>query len=213
VSGARAERTVAGLHDFLEREVLPGVARGAALDLGCGTGAWLERLRRAGFRELTGIDNAEDPQVDGARFLRCDLDRAMPAIEAGAFDLVTAIEVVEHLENPGALLSLAQRALAPDGVLVLTSPNIHALRSRVRRGELPSFDAKSDPTHIAPLLLPAFEKIALRHGLSIASARTYPPRGSRVFGAPVRMLAAVLRPLVGDSLPGDTLCLVLRRAP
>jgi len=207
------ERTIGGLHDFLERAV-QDLPRGTpVLDLGCGSGAWLARLSRLGFTQLHGVDAGAAPGVAGIHFERRNLDHENPDL-GERFGLITAIEVIEHLENTGRLLAFVARHLRNDGVALITTPNVHSLTCRCRlllTGRLASFDAKGDPTHIAPQFLPCFEKTASRHGLAIADAWSYPPRGSLIFGRAVRMLAAVLRTGIADPLPGDTLCLRIRR--
>jgi 2-polyprenyl-6-hydroxyphenyl methylase/3-demethylubiquinone-9 3-methyltransferase len=98
-----------------------------ALDVGCGAGLLAEPLARLGAT-VTGIDAA--PEViavarDHAAERGLDIDYRVSAIEAleGRFDLVTCMEVIEHVADPAAFLaSLAQR-LAPGGLLVLSTPN------------------------------------------------------------------------------------------
>jgi SAM-dependent methyltransferase len=209
------ERTVGGLHDFLEVEVSRMPRSSPVLDIGCGSGAWLDRLGRLGFADRWGIDAGPQPIARGMRFIRADLDSDDPALDGMAFGLVTAIEVIEHLENPGRLVSFISRHLQDDARVLITTPNIHSLRCRLKlllTGRLPSFDEKGDPTHIAPLLLPAFRKVAGRHGLEIERVWTYPPEQTRVFGRAISIASAALRVFVSDPLPGDTLCIMLRRA-
>lgn len=209
------ERTLAGLHDSLEREIA-GLSRATCvLDLGCGSGAWLARLSSLGFQRCWGVDAGPPPKVDRLNFSQANLDHEQPQLAQEKFGLITLIEVIEHLENPGAVLSLISRHLAEDGLVLITSPNIHGLRCRLKfllTGLLASFDEKGDPTHIAPLFLPAFEKVCARYGLTVERCWTYPARRSIIFGAPIRLVARLLRLFLADPLPGDTLCLALGRS-
>lgn len=67
----------------------------------------------------------------GERFLCGDLGGGIQAADA-SFDLVTSVEGVEHLENPHAFLAEIHRVLKPGGRCIVTTPNIVAIRSRVR---------------------------------------------------------------------------------
>ena len=208
------ERTLAGLHSFLESAVADVPRSSAVLDIGCGTGAWLERLKRLGFTELWGIDNGTRPAIGDIRFVSADLDREMPRLET-KFGLITLIEVIEHLANPGAVLSFVSSRLRDGGLVLLTTPNIHSLRCRVKfmlTGRLASFDDKGDPTHVSPVLISGFRKIAARAGLVVTASWTYPLTRSLIFGRPIRTAASVLRLVVQDPFPGDTLCMTLRRS-
>jgi SAM-dependent methyltransferase len=206
-----------GLHEHLLAR-LPPLSRDAPiLDVGCGTGAWLQRLADAGYTNLRGIDQDISAfGCKGAIAAEADLDQDGLPFPEQRFALITAIEVIEHLENPGRLYRLAQRQLQPGGYLLLTSPNIHSLVARVRHaltGNLGQFDEKGDPTHIMPLLLTGVERIAPRYGLEIVKLWGYPEAGSIVYRRALWLAARVLGTFIPDRVPGDALCILLRRRP
>lgn len=214
VSPVLAERTVEGLHDSLVSE-LSGLARRAAiLDVGCGTGAWLARLKSRGFVDLSGVDLGEAPLLEGVAFRNVDLDREDLSFGQKRFDFITAIEVLEHVQNIGLVMGHLARALSAHGKLLVTTPNLHSLRARVRfmlSNRLPYFDEKSDPTHVSPIYLPLLQKVARPHGLFLEKAWTYPSKGTLVFSHGINALASVVRAAIADPLPGDTLCVLFVR--
>ena len=106
-----------------------------ALDVGCGAGLIAEPLARLGAK-VTGIDAAHE-NVAAARAHATQsgltIDYREGGIEAAAgekFDLVTCLEVVEHVADPGAFVNSLAAALAPEGLLVLSTPN-RTTRSRL----------------------------------------------------------------------------------
>ena len=108
---------------------LPPGAR--ILDAPCGRGLVAASLRDAGF-EVYGADI--DPlavDVLGDDFVEADLRTRLPWAD-GAFDAAFTIEGIEHLEDRFAWLRELHRLLRDGGTLVLTTPNIVSLRSRVR---------------------------------------------------------------------------------
>ena len=206
-----AEYAVGGLHEFIAPEIQRLPRSTPILDLGCGSGAWIARLQQLGFTDLTGID-MNPPDFSFAQFVVANLNSDRPALRR-KYGLVTSFEVIEHLENVGGLMGTISDALAPDGFAIITTPNIHSLRSRVKfalTGKLPTFDEKGEPTHITPIWLPALKKVAARYGLSVERAWTYPERGTFTFGRPIRVIAAAARIFAPDSLQGDILCVLLR---
>ncbi len=103
---------------------------GRALDLGAGQGALSQALKLRGF-EVTAADiNPGQFRAAGVTFARLDLNEPLPFPDAG-FDLVVAVEVLEHLESPRAFLREIHRVLRPGGLAVLSTPNITSLPSRV----------------------------------------------------------------------------------
>lgn len=98
-----------------------------ALDVGCGAGLLAEPLARLGAT-VTGIDAA--PEVisvarDHASAAGLDIDYRVGAVEevGGQFDLVTCMEVIEHVADPAAFLKALAARLAPEGLLVMSTPN------------------------------------------------------------------------------------------
>jgi len=99
----------------------------AALDVGCGAGLLTESLARLGAK-VTGIDAApeviEVARAHGAAMgLTIDYRAADVLDLDGQFDLITCMEVVEHVAEPQAFLDAIARRLAPGGLLVMSTPN------------------------------------------------------------------------------------------
>jgi 2-polyprenyl-3-methyl-5-hydroxy-6-metoxy-1,4-benzoquinol methylase len=92
------------------------------LDYGCGTGFNLRLL--AEFGEVVGADTGQDDLADvwkGTGFPLLDL-RADQLAHHGRFDVVTALDVLEHVADDVAGLADMRRFLAPQGQLILTVP-------------------------------------------------------------------------------------------
>lgn len=112
----------------VERAV--GRARFSILDVGCAQGAHLA-VYGAGV-EKAGVEPslAARPALEerGIRWLGSDVEAIA---EGTTFDAVTCLDVLEHLEQPGALLDGMDRVLAPGGVLALVTGDVDALSARV----------------------------------------------------------------------------------
>ena len=214
-----AERTVGGLHEhlLLKLRELP-TGRGSLLDIGCGTGAWLAQMRDSnlGFGRLVGIDQDPPPPMEAIEFHRVDLNRNT-FDTSQKFDVVTCIEVIEHVENIGLLLDLIRNVLAKNGLAFITTPNVESLRARTRHwlsGRMPSFDEKSDLTHLCPILRDSLDKMLRRRGLQLQRTLQYPEdvNHSLMFRAGLRRLSAVLRLALPDRLFGDNVIHLVRHA-
>jgi 2-polyprenyl-3-methyl-5-hydroxy-6-metoxy-1,4-benzoquinol methylase len=210
------ERTKSGLHSALSSE-LPSLPQDASiLDIGCGTGAWLERLAVLGYSNLYGVDlDIEQFATDKAKGFQLNLDHDnMPDFDIEKFDLITAIEFIEHLENPGRLFVHISRLLKPDGYALITTPNIHSLIARLRfllSVRLKAFDEKGDPTHIYPIYLPCLERILPRYDLQVIKISTYPKKGSIVSGKFLNLAGSLLSYFLEDKFSGDNLFILIRR--
>lgn len=96
-------------------------------DVGCGAGLLAEPLARLGGR-VTGIDAAHE-NIAAARVHAegqgLAIDYRAGGVEAldGPFDLITCMEVVEHVADVPAFVTGLAGALAADGLLILSTPN------------------------------------------------------------------------------------------
>lgn len=106
-----------------------------ALDVGCGAGLLAEPLARLGA-DVTAVDAAAE-NIAAARAhaegvgLSIDYRAGeLAAQDLGQFDLVTAMEVIEHVSDKPMFVAELARHLAPGGLMILSTPNKTA-RSRL----------------------------------------------------------------------------------
>ena len=114
-------------HFGLDEHALKPLAGRSALDVGCGAGLLAEPLCRLGAT-VTAIDAA--PELIAAARAHAAagglvIDYRAVGVEAleGKYDLVTALEVIEHVADPGAFVHALVARLAPRGLLILSTPN------------------------------------------------------------------------------------------
>ena len=99
----------------------------SALDVGCGAGLLAEPLARLGAA-VTALDAAPELIAvarDHARAQGLEIDYRAAAVEEidGTFDLVTSLEVIEHVADPQAFIASLAGRLAPGGLMILSTPN------------------------------------------------------------------------------------------
>ena len=98
-----------------------------AADVGCGAGLLAEPLARLGAG-VTGIDAAPE-NIAAARLhaegqgLEIDYRAGGVELLTGPYDLVTSLEVIEHVTDTREFVAGLADALAPDGLLILSTPN------------------------------------------------------------------------------------------
>jgi 2-polyprenyl-3-methyl-5-hydroxy-6-metoxy-1,4-benzoquinol methylase len=114
-----------------DRAFLDPIRGGKVLDVGCGSGELVDRLKQLGWA-AKGID--PDPRaVEQARSLGRAVERA--GVETldripETFDAVTMIHVIEHVYHPMTVLKRVLGLLKPGGKAVIVTPNAGSLCSR-----------------------------------------------------------------------------------
>ena len=138
---ARDDRVVRLVERFAPRHDGRGL-----LDIGCGYGYLLARFRRR--FELFGVDvsahgvKVTSARLDGVRVVQADVQRPLPFRRS--FEVILAINVVEHLPDPRAGVRTLHEALAPGGVCIVHLPTINNAVSRT----IYRFAYAGDPTHV-----------------------------------------------------------------
>ena len=159
-----------------------------ALDVGCGAGLLCEPLARLGAA-VTGIDAAaENIAAAHAHALQSELtiDYRTGGIEglgSQRFDLVTSLEVIEHVSDPAAFIAGLAAALAGGGLMVLSTPNRTALSHLAMitigegTGQIPrgthDWNKFLTPEELVALLEEAGLKVIDTRGLSFSPAKGF----------------------------------------
>lgn len=167
-------------------DVLKNEPRGKLLDLGCGWGMYAKELHDQGFQVTAADFNPENfRHHDAIEFQACNLTEALPFAD-DAFDYLIFIETIEHLEKPFEVIGELSRVLKPGGKLILSTPNILNVRSRMRFLTEGCFDFFREPPielqahyigtieniHIIPWRYHELEYLLSRQGFYVEGVHT-----------------------------------------
>jgi 2-polyprenyl-3-methyl-5-hydroxy-6-metoxy-1,4-benzoquinol methylase len=107
--------------------LVPATAE-AVLDVGCGSGLLGERLKRRGVRRVVGLElnpvAAERAKAILDEVLVCDVEAVDVPFADASFDCLVYGDILEHLIDPWAVLRRHRRLLKPDGLAIISVPNI-----------------------------------------------------------------------------------------
>jgi SAM-dependent methyltransferase len=158
-----------------------GIEGRSIIDLGAGTGAFARLLHQRGAEvQAADLQLFSSFRAAEVPFVPVDLDdREFASQLGGPFDYVVTIETIEHLENPVSFLRNIGRLLSPQGLAVVTTPNVVSLASRLeflRTGNLRGFRPSDEPTHISPITDTLMRgRLAPAAGLTLLQTLTHPP--------------------------------------
>lgn len=93
------------------------------LDIGCGNGFFLDKLKTAGFQDLNGIDLANYLKDKSHQHYIVDINVEKLPLADNSFDAVTAFQTLEHLENYFLIEQEIKRILKPGGIFIFSVPN------------------------------------------------------------------------------------------
>lgn len=89
------------------------------LDLGCGNGLWTKIVaKKIGTKNITSIDIDIHP-----KFILSDLNKKFP-FKSNYFDVISANQIIEHLEKTDNFLSEIKRVLKPNGYAIISTENL-----------------------------------------------------------------------------------------
>lgn len=144
------------------------------LDVGCGTGRFLERLRRAGWHgRISGVEPAANVAAETAR--RLGLPVRTGSIEEmdvseGSIGTVVLRHVIEHLRDPREALARVRSALEQGGFVYVATPDARALAAKVFGRYWHGYDP---PRHLFAFTRDGMRRLLGSEGFDVVAERWY----------------------------------------
>jgi 2-polyprenyl-3-methyl-5-hydroxy-6-metoxy-1,4-benzoquinol methylase len=144
---------------------------GKLLDVGCGTGIFLEEAVRSGRWEVTGVEPTRSAALYARQSLRIPVHEGLfheIDLPPESFDVITFWNVLEHTVDPIRSLEYAHHLLKKDGWLVLSLPNLESLGKRIFASHWLGWDL---PRHLYLFPRPILITILRQIGFDLVSSR------------------------------------------
>ncbi len=101
------------------------------LDIGCGSGIYINLAKRIGYFVKACDYNPKNCIYDYIKVDKCDLNEEKLPYSNNEFEIIILTEVIEHIYNPGFLISEIYRVLKKGGKLYLTTPNLTNIKNKI----------------------------------------------------------------------------------
>lgn len=157
IKNVEFEALLSTLATVLEQRYQGPVSKVKVLDFGGGVGGFVKYLT------LHGVDAELHDEGYGVEFAQSHGVRVRRSLDdvVALYDVVFAIEVLEHIKDPDQAFEVIQRVLKPGGLLLFTTGNLAR-----HRGDIASwFYARHPEVHISFFTPEAFQRLCARHGL------------------------------------------------
>lgn len=146
---------------------------GKLLDIGCAHGLLLDQAGQEGY-ETFGVEpsskNAENASRKGHVIFNGWLEEFTSKNYDKRFDIITCLDVIEHVSSPKAFLSLAASLLARDGIMVISTPNYSGVVAKLLGANDPYM---TPPEHLTFLTTAGMSSLASGCGLQIREFQTF----------------------------------------
>lgn len=145
--------------------------RGALLEIGCGSGFFLEQALAEGYRHVAGVEPSRRAVEAAAEGLRGKIrvgSFQQGMFEPQSFDVVCLFQVMDHLADPVAVLEEAGAVLRPGGLLLTIQHNADSVSARLLGERSPIVDIEHTYLYTPGTLSRLCEKA----GFAVVDART-----------------------------------------
>jgi SAM-dependent methyltransferase len=139
---------------------------GALLDVGCGSGRYLDLMRALGWPRTAGVDISRTA-VTAAKELGLEVyagELHEAGLEAASFDAISISHTLEHVADPVALLREVRRVAKPGGRIAIVVPNVESMSSRVFGERWVGWEA---PRHLINFSRKALAEVLAAAGLRV----------------------------------------------
>jgi len=135
------------------------------LDVGCGTGYFLKTLEDEGYTDVTGFDLAEFAGDCVKKYCKSEIiigDFSKHDFAGEQFDVITAIEVIEHVRDPLSFFKKVRQVLRKDGIFIYTTGNVDSWYSKLLKGKWPYISPEGHLFYFSPSTINMyFKKVGL----------------------------------------------------
>jgi SAM-dependent methyltransferase len=137
-------------------------------DIGCGDGLFLKSASEEGF-SILGLEPIDKAREQAEKKLGCKIDRqTFASSPAEGFDVITAWQVIEHVERPGELFDLVHKNLKTGGIFAVSTVNLDSWQARLFGTNWLHLDP---PRHLWAAGRTRVEDLLIRHGFTIVARR------------------------------------------
>ena len=138
--------------------------QGRILDVGCGTGAFLESCQQGGW-QVTGMEPDNDARGIAQKKLGAEIKPNLSAVtNSQPFDIITLWHVLEHIPNLNETIEQLHQLLASTGTLLIAVPNSASYDAKYFNEFWAAYDVPRHLHHFTPLTIkPLFHK----HGFTV----------------------------------------------
>lgn len=124
---------------------------GNILDIGCGTGEFLNTCKNAKWNTL-GIEPDNDARNMGVQNYGLDIrtESELKNLEPESFDIISMWHVLEHVPNLNERVDDLKRLVKPKGIIIIAVPNCNSLDAKIYKEEWAAYDVPRHLYHFTP---------------------------------------------------------------
>ena len=145
------------------------MTKGQILDIGCGTGAFLDTMKEADWA-ITGLEPDNVARTKAAELYNIHPQESGKLFElnAGSFNAITMWHVLEHVHELHAYIKQIETLLAPNGKLFIAVPNYTSKDADIYAAHWAAYDVPRHLYHFSPQ---SMEKLLLTYNLKLVTCK------------------------------------------
>ncbi len=161
------KRTLNSKRKMVEAET--GMAKGAILDIGCGTGAFLHTMKTAGWN-ITGLEPDDTARKKAAELyaLQPESPEKLFQLQPASYNAITMWHVLEHVHQLHDYIKQLAALIAPDGKIIIAVPNYTSKDAALYQEFWAAYDVPRHLYHFSPA---SMRKLLSGYGLTVKKVK------------------------------------------
>lgn len=161
------KRTLGAKRRLVNNET--GITKGTILDIGCGTGAFLNTMKEAGWN-ITGLEPDTVARAKASELYHIQPQEPGKLFELApvSFNAITMWHVLEHVHELHAYIKQIEKLLSPDGKAFIAVPNYTSKDAAIYAAHWAAYDVPRHLYHFSPQ---SMEALLTQHGLKITTVK------------------------------------------